>query len=360
MATPAFLLYGANGYTAQLIIERANAFGLTPVLAGRRAEKLKPLAEKHGLSYRVADLGNDTALDAMLKDMPVVLHCAGPFSQTAAPMQRACLRTGTHYLDITGEVAVFEHGTTLHEAALKRNVMLMSGVGFDVVPTDCVARYLHDRLPDATHLQLAFANEGGKLSQGTAQTALEGAGRGGLVRQDGRLKSVPYAHKTLSVNFGNGQTLLCMAIPWGDLSTAYWTTKIPNIETFMGASEGQILAAKAGNYVGWLLKNRTVQAFLKNQITSRVTGPDEAARQRARTHVWGKAWNARGETVEARLHGPEGYMLTALTALLITQKVLNGNWQAGFQTPAGLYGADLILEVEGVRRLDGHVRQPSG
>ncbi len=347
---PTFLLYGANGYTAQLIIERAGAFGLTPVLAGRSKDKLKPLAEKHGLSYRVAELNDAPALDAILGDMPVVLHCAGPFSQTAAPMQQACLRAGTHYLDITGEVAVFEHGMTLHEAAVKRNILLMSGVGFDVVPTDCLARYLHERLPDATYLQLAFANEGGKLSAGTAQTALQGAGAGGLIRQAGRLTPVPYAYKIRLVDFDSGPPRPCMTIPWGDLSTAYWTTKIPNIETFMGASEGQILAAKAGNYLGWLLRSRVVQSFLRNQITQRITGPDEAVRQSARTHVWGKALNARGQTAEARLHGPEGYTLTALTALLITQKVLSGNWQAGYQTPAGLYGADLILEVEGVTR----------
>lgn len=348
--TASFLLYGATGYTAQLIINRAKSFGLTPVLAGRSAAKLKPLAEKHGLTYHVADLSYNSALDALLLNASVVLHCAGPFSQTAAPMQQACLRMGTHYLDITGEIAVFERGMTLHPEALRQNVMLMSGVGFDVVPTDCLARYLHDRLPDATHLQLAFFTEGGSLSHGTAQTALEGAGGGGKVRRNGRIVTVPNAHKTLTVDFGNGLVRPCMSIPWGDVSTAYRTTGIPNIETFVGSSAGQIRLAKVGNYLGGLLRNRTVQSFLQKQVAKRVTGPDEATRQRARTHVWGKAWNARNQTVEARLHSPEGYNLTALAALTITQKVLNGDWQAGYQTPAGLYGADLILEIDGVTR----------
>ena len=347
---PTFLLYGANGYTAQLIIDRAGAFGLTPVLAGRSAAKLRPLANKHGLTYRVADLNDTAALDALLPGVPVVLHCAGPFSQTAAPMQQACLRTGTHYLDITGEIAVFEHGMTLHQEAIRQNVMLMSGVGFDVVPTDCVARYLHDRLTDATHLQLAFFTEGGHLSHGTAQTALEGMGGGGKIRRNGQIETVPNAHKTLLIDFGNGQTIPCMSIPWGDVSTAYHTTRIPNIETFIGSSAGQIRLAKLGNYLGGLLRNRAVQSFLREQVAKRVTGPDEATRQRARTHVWGKVWNARGQTLEARLHGPEGYTLTALAALTITRKVLNGDWKAGYQTPAGLYGADLILEIDGTTR----------
>ena len=349
---PTFLLYGANGYTARLIIDLAESFGLTPILAGRSPAKLKSLAEKYGLIYRVADLTDVSVLDAILPDVSVVLHCAGPFSKTAAPMQQACLRTGTHYLDITGEIDVFEHGMTLHAEAIRQNVMLMSGVGFDVVPTDCMARYLHDRLPDVTHLQLAFFTEGGRLSHGTAQTALEGAGQGGKIRRNGRIEAVPNAQKTLPVDFGNGQLRPCMSIPWGDVSTAFHTTGIPNIETFIGSSTGQIRLAKLGNYLGGLLRNGAVQSFLQKQIAKRVTGPDETTRQRARTHVWGKVWNAKGQTVETRLHGPEGYTLTALAALIITKKVLNGDWKAGYQTPAGLYGADLILEIGGVTRED--------
>ena len=199
------MLYGANGYTARLIIDRAAAFGLTPVLAGRNKEKLRPLAEQHGLTYHVADLDDTAELDKVLLEVPIVLNCAGPFSKTAAPMQRACLRTETHYLDITGEVAVFEQGH--HTRRRRQNPQPDADVGawgFDVVPTDCMARYLHDQLPDATHLQLACMNDGGGLSHGTAQTALEGMGNGGLIRQNGELKTVPNAHKTLTVDFGTG------------------------------------------------------------------------------------------------------------------------------------------------------------
>ena len=351
LTKPSFLLYGANGYTARLIIDLANSFGLTPVLAGRNEASVKYLADQYGLTYRIAALNDALTLNALLVDVSVVLHCAGPFSKTAAPMQQACLRTGTHYLDITGEIGVFEHGMTLHSEAVRQNLMLMSGVGFDVVPTDCLARYLQSRLPDATHLQLAFFTEGGSLSHGTAQTALEGMGGGGKVRRNGRIEPVPTAHKTLTIDFGTGQ-IPCMSIPWGDVSTAYYTTGIPNIETFIGSSVGQIRLAQLGNSLGWLLRIGAVQAFLRRQVARRVTGPDENTRQRARTHIWGKVWNAQGQSWAARLHGPEGYTLTALTALTITKKVLAGDWKAGYQTPAGMYGADLILQIAGVTRED--------
>lgn len=345
-----FLLYGANGYTARLILEKVAQFGMNPILCGRDEGKLRPLAEQHGLSYRVADLTDEIALNNAMRDVPVVLHCAGPFSKTALSMQQACLRNGVHYLDITGEIAVFEQGAEMDRQAREQGVMLMSGVGFDVVPTDCLAQYLHNKLPDATYLQLAFANDGGALSHGTAQTAVDNLGQGGLVRENGLLKTVPYAHRVLHVKFANGQTLPCMSIPWGDVSTAFHTTGILNIEAFIGSTPGSIRMAKLGNSFNWLLKRKGVQKWVSQQITKRITGPDEAKRNKAKTQVWGRVGNKNGKTVEARLTGPEGYNLTALSALIITKKVLQGNAKPGFQTPAGLYGANLVLEIEGVTR----------
>ncbi len=348
-----FLLYGATGYTAGLIRKMAPDFGLVPVLAGRNEAAIKALAEPHGLAYRVADLADAVGLDTMLRGQLVVLHCAGPFSKTALPMQQACLRAGVDYLDITGEIEIFEQGFRLDKRAQAAGSMLMSGVGFDVVPTDCLALYLKNQLPDATHLQLAFANVGGSLSHGTAQTATENMGAGGLVRENGLLRPVPTAHKMLSVAFKPGTSRSCMSIPWGDVSTAYYTTGIPNIETFMAAPAGQIRLAKLGNSLGWLLRNAWVQRFIRNRISRSVTGPDEQTRKTARSLVWGQVRNQAGKTVTARLDCPEGYTLTALTALTIVRDVLDGKRKAGFQTPAGLYGPDLILEIDGVTRTDG-------
>lgn len=347
-----FLLYGANGYTAGLIIGLAKTYGVQPILAGRNEEKIRVLAQIHGLPYRIADLADAKRVDAILQGINVVLHCAGPFSQTALPMQQACLRTGTHYLDITGEIGVFEQGAQLHPLAVQQNIMVMSGVGFDVVPTDCMALYLKEKLPDATHLQLAISSVGGTVSHGTAMTVAENLGAGGMVRKDGRLSPVPTAHKTLLVPFTRDKRVRSMAIPWGDLSTAYRTTGIPNIETYMAASPSAIRMAKLSNYFTWFVGSTWFKRFVKRRIDRRITGPDEGVRQKARSFVWGKVWAENGDSAEARLSGPDGYTLAAQTALTITRKVLDGNWQPGFQTPAALYGPDLILEVAGTHRED--------
>lgn len=346
-----FLLYGASGYTAGLVIKHASKFGLTPVLAGRNEQKIKELADLHQLEYCIADLNNDAQLKSILKDFKVVLHCAGPFSKTAKQMQMACLQTGVHYLDITGEIEVFEHGMTLHEQAVQSKIMLMSGVGFDVVPTDCMALHLKNRLPDATHLQLAFSNIGGGISHGTALTMVESLGKSGFVRENGKLKAVPNAHKTMEVPFGKNTTH-CMTIPWGDVATAYYTTQIPNIETYIGMPKSAVFAARIGNYLGWVMSSDWVQNLIKKRLDSTLTGPDEHVQQTAQSRVWGKVTNAKGQTAEARMFGIEGYTMTALTALTITKKVLLGNYKTGYQTPASAYGADLILEIEGCKRED--------
>lgn len=345
-----FLLYGATGYTGQLIAEYAASFGLQPILAGRSADKIKAMAEQLNLEYRVFDLSDTEALDAALRETPVVLHAAGPFMHTARPMLEACLRTGTHYLDITGEISVFEMASRLDAKAKAAGIMILPGAGFDVVPTDCLAVYLKSRMPDATHLQLAFAGLGGGVSHGTATTMAENLGEGGAVRKDGKIVRVPTGHKSMIVPF-KAKPLFVMSIPWGDVSTAYHSTGIPNIETYMAFSPSAYRWVKLQRWFNWLLRTNLVKNFVKNRIRQRPAGPSPERRAKAKSYIWGRATNAAGTTLEAQLVTPEGYTLTALTSLLIAKKVLAGNAPVGFQTPAKAYGADLILEVEGTERM---------
>jgi short subunit dehydrogenase-like uncharacterized protein len=193
----AFLLYGATGYTGELIARRAVVHGLRPTLAGRSPERLKQLADTLGLLHRVATVDDATRLDAAIAGHPVVLNCAGPFSRTAIPVAEACLRARAHYLDITGEMGVFEALAARGGDAERAGVMLLPGVGFDVVASDCLAAHVADRVPSATRLAIAIQSSGG-ISRGTAFTALEGFGSGnggGAVRRDGRIVRVPPAWK---------------------------------------------------------------------------------------------------------------------------------------------------------------------
>lgn len=347
-----FLLYGANGYTGKLIIRFAKEYGITPILAGRTEAKIKPLAEESGYEYRVIDLFNKEQLDSALKEVPVVLHAAGPFKFTARPMMEACLRTGTHYLDITGEIEVFEMAAAMTEKAEAAKIMIMPGVGFDVVPTDCMAKYLKDLMPNATHLQLAFGSHGGGgWSQGSAKTMVENLGGGGAERKDGEIITVPAAHRTVTVPHPV-KSFLGVSIPWGDVSTSFYSTGIPNIVTYTKMEPKQVKAIKMQKYLGWLFRSNFFKSRALKKIESGPAGPTDEMRAKTKMLIWGEVKNANGDTRQAALTTPEGYTLTARAGLLITKKILNGSAPIGFQTPAKAYGAGLVLEMDGVSRQD--------
>jgi short subunit dehydrogenase-like uncharacterized protein len=343
-----FLIYGANGYTGELITRYAVERGMKPILAGRNAIAVEALAKKHHLDYRVFALDEAYRIDGALQNVDAVLHCAGPFSLTAKPVVEACLRNKKHYTDITGEIAVFESMARLDKRAQDAGIMIMPGVGFDVVPTDCLARHLKDRLPTATHLTLAFYG-GGRISHGTQAPMTMNIGHGGAIRKDGKITRIPAAWKTREIDYGEF-IRKSVTIPWGDVATAWYSTGIPNIEVYTVVPEKQLKLLKLSRYLGWLLATRPVQERLLKQIPP--GGPSDEERAHGKTLLWGDASDANGNRVEARIRCPEGYTTTALASLTIMQKVLNGNFKSGFQTPAKAYGADLILEIESVTRHD--------
>jgi short subunit dehydrogenase-like uncharacterized protein len=340
------ILYGANGYTGKLIARMAREHQIEPILAGRREEAIRPMAEEMGMEWAVADLDDDKALDALLAKAPMVLHAAGPFKHTARPMIKACIRNGKHYTDITGEIGVYEMAKVYDEQAKAKNIVVMPGVGFDVVPTDCMALQLRNRMPDAVSLKLAFAGLGSGLSHGTATTMAEGMGQKSAARINGKISPVPLGHKGMTVDFGV-KKLFVMSIPWGDVSTAYTTTGIPNIETYTAQSPKTFRMLKYQWAFNWLLRT----SFMKNRqlkkIKSRPAGPTDEQRAKSISLVWGEATNAKGEKIEGRLKCAEGYTLTAISSLIIARKILDGNFRPGYQTPAGCYGENLILEVPG-------------
>jgi short subunit dehydrogenase-like uncharacterized protein len=343
-----FLIYGANGYTGELIAREAVKRGLKPILSGRSQNKVEPLAKELGLVFRTFSLEDKKSLEYTLKEVDFVIHCAGPFSLTSKPMVEACLRLGKHYLDITGEIAVFEAMAKHDEQAKESNIMIMPGVGFDIVPSDCLALHLKNRLPSATRLTLAFYGLG-EISHGTQATMTLNVGRGGAIRKDGEIVQVPAAWRTREIDFGEF-TKTGVTIPWGDVSTAFYSTGIPNIEVYAVLPEENLRLLKLSRYIGWLLATKPVQNYLQKRIPE--GGPNEAERAKGKTYLWGKASDDDGSKVESRLTCPEGYTMTALTALKIAEKILDGNFCVGFQTPAKCYAADLVLEIEDTKRMD--------
>jgi short subunit dehydrogenase-like uncharacterized protein len=340
-----WLLYGATGYTGELIARAAVKRGLTPILGGRTPARVGKLAAELGLEARVFAVEDTTAVIDGLREVQLVLNCAGPFSATATRVLQGCFALHAHYLDITGEIDVFEAAQQHAATARRVGVVVCPGVGFDVVPTDCLAAQLKAALPDATHLALGF-DGGGITSRGTSKTMIEGIGNGGRVRIEGQLKSVPLGFRTREIDFGAG-IKKAVTIPWGDLSTAAWTTGIGNIETFIPSSPRAVERLQKLERWRGLLATRPVQWWLKRRTLSAPPGPSEGVRSATRTYVWGEARNEAGSVRTARVTTSNGYSLTVDAAVAITRQVLEAPPPPGYYTPSQIMGADFVTALPG-------------
>lgn len=350
MTNPNWLLYGATGYTGKLIVEEALRRGHRPLLSGRSAEKLQALAAPNGLEWQAVSLDDTPALDSLLENKSLVVHAAGPYMYTARPMQEACLRKGVHYIDITGEIPVFEQTFALDQQARERGIVLISGAGLDVVPTDCLAVYAARQLPEADQLEIALTTLGG-VSAGTLKSGLGMISQGGLVRREGRLQPLPLGLGAKTVRFSHAPRN-ALPVPWGDLVTAYHSTGISNITTYM---------AYPPRLSRWIsLTQRPMQTLLSikafNRLAAKliertVEGPDEETRRTARSYFYACASASGNRQVEAWLETGEAYSLTAQTAVRLVEKIFERP-QSGALSPAQVAGPDFILELENTRRFD--------
>ncbi len=346
-----FLLYGSYGYSGSLIAELAVSRNMQPILAGRNLARLKSQSERLGVEYRHISLDEPESLEAALEDVPLVLNCAGPFSQTFQSVSEACFGRRKHYLDITYEISVFEALAARNTEAKQAGIMILPGVGFDVVPSDCLASHLKQRLPGATQLALAIDLSGGGSSRGTQLSIFEGISKHSVVRRNGKLVSVPLLRKSRQIDFGSGINT-AWSFPWGDISTAYFSTGIPNIEVYVILPDTDLkLVRQMRPFIG-LAKYPIIQQWVKQRVMKLPPGPSADERNRSHLSLWGEVRDDAGHLTVSSMVTPNGYSLTAETALRVVKRVLAGDFKPGFQTPSTAYGADFILEFEGVMRRD--------
>ncbi len=346
----AWMIYGAAGFSGTLLAEEAVRRGHRPLLAGRSAQKLAPLAERLGLEHRIFALDDLRALTRALEKVELVLHAAGPFAHTSDVMVKACTLAGAHYLDITGEYSVLENTFAYDEAARQKQIAIVSGVGFDVVPSDSLAVYVAAQVPNARTLEIAIAGLT-RMSKGTAQSGVGLIAEGGRARRNGQLIHYPVGAGIRKIPFPHGEQT-AMPIPWGDLATAYRSTGIPNITTY--AAVPPILATLAqpfGILAKPLFSLPPVRALAHQMAGVFMRGPDSAMQQSGKAYLWARAADEEGGAAQAWLETAEPYRFTALTGIRCVEQVL-AQRPVGALTPAQAFGPDFVLEIEGTRRLD--------
>jgi len=333
---PSIVLLGHRGFTGHLIddyLSRSQLF----------------LVHTLDLSRARPTRGQLDALKSRIKRNDLVLNCLGPFRHTFSPVLELCLATGAHYLDICAEWRIFEALHAADAAARDAGIMILPGIGFDIVASDCLAAHVAPRLRTATRLQIGIAGLE-LVSRGSARTMAELVGEPVRVRRNGAIVADPRI-KDETFDFGEGPAR-AIAVSWGDVSTAYYTTGIPNVDVYFEATPATMALAFANRTFGWMFRNPLLERTAQ-QFASRLRpGPTAAERASRRVTVVARATDAHGRSVESRLVTHEAYTFTAQAACAVMQAVTNGCIEPGFQTPGKLLGADFVLQIEGSERFD--------
>lgn len=340
-----WIIYGAYGYTGELVVNEAIKQGRKPILAGRNKDCLKLLSEKYNLPMRT--FGVDTANDC-LDGVGMLINCAGPFETTAVPLMDACLKNGVHYFDVTGEISVFQAAHNRHDAANKAKIVLCPGVGFDIVPTDCLAALLKSALPDATHLELAF-DFGTLPSMGTTRTAIQAIGEGCLIREEGELKKVKLGYRTCKIPFPSSDRW-AVSLPWGDVFTTHISTGISNAIVYGALPLFVCKLIRLSNSLRGLLSRPRIQQFMISQAGKFLKdGPDEKTRTNTHTEFWGRVSTDDGRKCSGTISGPSVYNLTAETAVAIALKAEDETKGGGYFTASMLVGEDFLSNRDGYK-----------
>lgn len=348
-----WLLYGAYGFTGQLIAERAFRESLPPpTLAGRSATRLEPLARRYSFPFSVFSLDDRAELRHHLEGYKLVVLAAGPFTRTAKQVMEACLEVGCDYLDITGEIQVFEYLYSLHERALRRGITMVSGMGFDCVPTDCLAKEVCDLLPKVSALELCVYGVG-KPSGGTVASLLGVfKDRGFLKRKEDRLVSIPWGEGGRWFELGR-KTLWAIPVPLADLVSARRSTGVTTITTYAA------LPPAYATFFRWLspllrlgVKLPGVLSLL--QSGARVFSTPPSAEERQHTESWVLA-RAQGEGSEVTrvLRTLEGYEFTAEAVVKGVKEFLTRRESIppGALTPAQALGKEFVYTIPGTVRV---------
>lgn len=348
-----WLIYGANGYGAKLIIEEAFKRGLRPILAGRNEEKISQLARRWNLQYLVFSLNDIDNVSSILKNYFLVLNCAGPFVSTAKILIQACLKSNTHYLDITGEIDVFEYAKKIDDEAKKAKVLITPGIGFDVVPSDCFAMYLKKNLPTANRLIIGIDTPR-SYSAGTAKTIFNSLLKGGLVRQKGELVKVPMYHKIRKMKFSNKVSTVA-TVPYADLASSYHSTKIPNIEVYMRFSSVDNVVTKIVSKLSLFFSFPAIKWFIDKCIELFIRGPSEIERKSTFVDFYGEVIDENGNVFMATMVTANGYDVNTKISVDIVDHIfklsdsrIESDSLCGYKTPAMLLGDDFVLHVPNV------------
>jgi short subunit dehydrogenase-like uncharacterized protein len=339
------MIYGATGYTGNLIAEEAVLRGQRPILAGRDAAKVQRLAETLRLKWVAFSIEDHEALLKAADSVDLILNTAGPFSETAIPLMDACLAGRTHYLDIANEISVLHAAQERHRQAEERGVSIISGVGFGTVASSGLVRYLFEKTTDPVSLEIAIVPFVAQKSIGAAKSTLEVIANGGYIYRGGMIKNVLLGFGIKPILFADGLRNM-MPVLTGDLEAAYMVSGIPDITVYMPSPLKPIL----GRFILPIVHKILSWTWLRHQIGSRLDRRGMSAKKplsssKQHSHLWARIINRNGHIAEAWLKTGEGYAFTATASVLAVEWVFEHRRFGVFT--AAPFGENFVLNAGG-------------
>ena len=308
-------LLGATGYTGRLVAAELARRGIKHRLGGRSQERLAAVpssGERH-----VVDLASPASLDAFLDGADVLITCVGPFAEHGMPVVEAAVRTGTPYVDSTGEFAFMSEVYDRFRTAASP---VVPACGFDYIPGDLAAAIAVAELGgSADEIDVLYRIRGGKPSRGTARSAV------------GALSAAAMSPRRIVVEGPDGP-LSAVEVPWGEQVTVPLHVPGAKVRSGIVAPDALTRAAALAAPLAALSTPLTRAAGpVLNKLVDRMKeGPDERTRGKAQALVLAEA-RSGGRSARVAVHCRDGYGLTARFLVEAAQSITGTGAQATAQ-----------------------------
>jgi len=234
MATKPVIVYGASGYTGRLVCEYLREYNVPFVAAGRDETRLKTSMESHvaGIEtadYEVVQVSHDpAALQDLFAGASVVCNTVGPFRTHGPEVVEACLVTGTHYLDTTGEQDWLVTCDEKYGADFAAAGLLLAPGTAQMYTTGEIAAELCLESPGLDTLDIAVF-WGGSPTVASTLTILVNAALAGAYYLEQNHYQPWDPDAGLYQLVIPGQHELALALPWGGTSHPVWYRRDPRV-----------------------------------------------------------------------------------------------------------------------------------
>jgi hypothetical protein len=236
------VLYGATGFTGNLVAEQLASGDVSFAIAGRNETKLDTLANRLATGFdtdvetRVGSVDEPASLNAMMRDAKVLINCAGPFTDVGKPVVERAVNNGLHYLDTTGEQHFMKWvQTRLASTALENDLVLMPGCAFEYATGNCAAKIALEK--GAHHLGICYATRGMAMSHGTKMSVVRSISAPGFGYDHGNLEHRRAAYGTYDVPFPDGRDKKALFFPGGEPLTVPQMGDVRTVESVLAVSK---------------------------------------------------------------------------------------------------------------------------